>query len=130
MNLLAGNFFENYGLIFILVGCLLAIFVMNYYRNKQYTENEQKVMESLKVGADVKTTCGIYGTIHSINETRDGKIIVLKTDSDALIAFDARAIFSVVDRTIVEEDDLDADLTEDLKQEDNLDDLEKEVEGK
>ena len=115
-NLLAGGFFESYGILIILVVCLVVVFVMNYMRNKQYQENEQKTMDSLKVGAEVKTTCGIYGKIHAINETKDGKVITLETDSGSLIAFDARAIYNVVDRTIIEEDDLDDNLDDDLEE--------------
>lgn len=115
-NLLAGGFFENYGILIILVVCLIVVFVMNYMRNKQYQENEQKTLDALKVGAEVKTTCGIYGKIHAINETKDGKVITLETDSGSLIAFDARAIYNVVDRTIIEEDELDDNLEDDLEE--------------
>lgn len=112
VNLLQGSFMEKYGVLLIFVVAFIFICFINYSRSKQYMEAEDKMISELKVGADVKTKSGMYGKIHAINETKDGKIAVLETDSGALISFDIRAIYSVVDRTIIEEDDLDADLVE------------------
>lgn len=75
----------------IIMGVLLVVLVVMYIyssiRRKKYNQEATAMIESLKPGDKVKTYSGIYGTIVSIRETTDGKVVTLKTGSDDNFSF-------------------------------------------
>ena len=92
MNLLLETFFEQYGLIIILILAVGLFMGYYYFRSKKYQQTEATFHSSLKIGDKVKTYSGFYGTISKITETTDGKIITLQLGGNAFVEVDVRAI--------------------------------------
>lgn len=101
--LLEGTFWENYGLLIILVVALIAMFVWNYYRQKKYQKQEEQMMQDIKVGTRVKTYAGVYGTIVGIYESTDGRVAILSLDGNTTMEVDFRSIYSVDNKTKIED---------------------------
>ena len=95
MNLLLATFFEQYGLIIILL--LGFALMMGYYflRNKKFQQTENDFQNALKVGDKVKTYSGFYGTVEKITETTDGKVVSLRLGENAVIDVDIRALMGL-----------------------------------
>lgn len=82
----------------VLLVLVIGIFILNYFKSKKQRENMKNVVESLKVGDNVKTYSGFYGTIIEITETTDGKVAVLKTGNEknvGYISIDMNAIYAI-----------------------------------
>lgn len=82
----------------VLLILVIGIFVLNYFRSKKNQENMKNIVNSLKVGDNVKTYSGIYGKILEIIETTDGKVAVLETGTEknrGIFSIDINAIFGV-----------------------------------
>lgn len=93
-----GEFFRTYWLIFVLLILIIALYVFSFYRRKKYTEQTQNMLNTLRPGDKIKTYSGIYGTIVSIKETTDGKVILLEMGEGSKISYttiDANAIYGV-----------------------------------
>ena len=92
---------ENLGnviLIVILLVACVGMFILSYFRNKKYNDQQQKMHEEIKVGAKVLTKTFIYGVIEKITETTDGKIVLLKTgegDKVSYLEMNIEAIYSI-----------------------------------
>lgn len=102
-KLLAGSFWENYGLLIILVVALIAMFAWNFYRQKKYQKQEEQMMQEIKVGTKVKTYAGVYGTIVGIYESTEGKVAVLSLDGKTTVEVDFRSIYGVDNKKKIEE---------------------------
>ena len=83
MNLLlngtGNNSIGNVILIIVLLVACVGMFVLSYFKNKKYMQNQQNLLNEIKVGSKVLTKTFIYGTIEKITETTDGKIVLIKT---------------------------------------------------
>lgn len=82
----------------ILLVLVIGIFVLNYFRSKKNQENMKTMIDSLKVGDNVKTYSGIYGKIIEIIDTTDGKMVVLETGSEknkGIFSIDINAVFGI-----------------------------------
>ena len=101
MNLLLASFFEQYGLIIILVVAFALIMVYYYLKSKKYRETEDNFQNSLKVGDKVKTYSGFYGTVENITNTTDGKVITLRLGENATVDVDIRALMNIDEKTVV-----------------------------
>jgi len=100
--------------IVILVGIGL-MFVMSFVRNKKDTQARAELNESLKVGTKVITYAGVYGTIVSMKETTDGKVVVLETGDEehkSYMEILANAIAAVDKKEMVVLDENGNDVTE------------------
>lgn len=100
MNLLLAdqNGVGNLIIILILLVACVVMFVLSYFRNKKYMQNQQNLLDDLKVGSKVLTKTFIYGTIEKITETTDGKIVLIKTGEDdkcSYIEMNIDGIYSV-----------------------------------
>ncbi len=84
MNLLLAdqNGIGNLVVIILLLVACVALFVLSYFRNKKYMQNQQNLLNDLQVGSRVLTKTFIYGTIEKIWETTDGKVVLIKTGED------------------------------------------------
>ncbi len=69
----------NIILIIVLLVACVGMFVLSYFKNKKYMQNQQNLLNEIKVGSKVLTKTFIYGTIEKITETTDGKIVLIKT---------------------------------------------------
>lgn len=82
----------------VLLLLFIGIFIMNYFRSKKTQETMKNMVDSLKIGDNVKTYSGLYGKILEIIETTDGKVVVLETGSDrhkGIFSIDINAIYSI-----------------------------------
>jgi preprotein translocase YajC subunit len=82
----------------VLLALVIGIFILNYFRSKKTREGVKSMVDSLKVGDNVKTYSGLYGRIVEIIETTDGKVAVLETGSDknkGIFSIDINAIYGI-----------------------------------
>lgn len=100
--------------VIILVGIAL-MFVMTTVKNKKQTQARAELEDSLKVGTKVVTYIGVYGTIVSIKETTDGKVVLLETGDEkhkSYMEIMASAIAAVDKKEMVVLDENGNDVTE------------------
>ncbi len=71
----------------VLLVVLVVMYVFSYIRRKKYNQEAVAMIEALKPGDKVKTYSGMYGTIVSIRETTDGKIVTLETGDEKHISY-------------------------------------------
>lgn len=101
--LLESSFFQNYGLLIILVVALVAMFVWNYFRQKKYQQQEEQMMQEIKIGTKVRTYAGVYGTIVGIYESTEGRVAILSLDGNATVEVDFRSIYGIDNKTKIED---------------------------
>lgn len=101
--LLEGSFFQNYGLLIILVVALVAMFVWNYFRQKKYQQQEEQMIQEIKIGTKVRTYAGVYGTIVGIYESTEGRVAILSLDGKATMEVDFRSIYGIDNKTKIED---------------------------
>lgn len=95
MDLLLATFFEQYGLIIILVVGFALMMVYYFLRNRKFQQTENEFVNALKVGDKVKTYSGFYGTVEKITETTDGKVVTLRLGEKATVDVDIRALMGL-----------------------------------
>ena len=95
MDLLLATFFEQYGLIIILVVGFALMMVYYFLRNRKFQQTESEFVNALKVGDKVKTYSGFYGTVEKITETTDGKVVTLRLGEKATVDVDIRALMGL-----------------------------------
>ena len=82
----------------VLLVLVVGIYVLNYFRSKKSQESMKNMVDSLKVGDNVKTYSGLYGKIIEIVETTDGKVAILETGSEknkGIFSIDINAIYGI-----------------------------------
>lgn len=82
----------------VLLVLVVGIFILNYFRSKKSQETMKDMVDSLKVGDNVKTYSGLYGKIIEIVETTDGKVAILETGSEknkGVFSIDINAIYGI-----------------------------------
>lgn len=94
-NMLLQSFFEQYGLIIILLVAFALIMVYYFLRSKKFQQQESDFQTSLKPGDKVKTYSGFYGTVEKITETTDGKVVSLRLGKNSVIDVDIRALMGI-----------------------------------
>jgi len=103
--LAVGTFFSQYWPVLVLLVALIALYVVSIFRRKKDNEQAQKMIDELKPGTKVKTYTGFYGTIDSIRETTDGKVVMLRIGEEggkqAFVEIDANAIYGIDSKTDV-----------------------------
>lgn len=98
-NLLAET--QNLGNLILIIVLLVAcagMFILSYFRNKKYSEQQKQMLNEIKEGTKVLTKTFIYGTVEKITDTTDGKIVLLKTgegDKVSYLEMNLEAIYSV-----------------------------------
>lgn len=101
----AGTFFSQYWPVLVILVALIALYVVSMIRRKKDMNQARQMLDELKPGTKVKTYTGFYGTIDSIRETTDGKVVMLKIGEDGgkvgYIEIDANAIYGVDSKTDV-----------------------------
>lgn len=113
----------------ILLVLVIGIFLLNYFRSKKNQESMKNMVDSLKVGDNVKTYSGIYGKIIEIVETTDGKVAVLETGSEknkGIFSIDINAIYGIDEKkpvvydangnVVSEEEPKDGEKAEEIKE--------------
>lgn len=80
----------------ILLVALVAMYIVSSIKRKKYNQETIAMLDALKPGDKVKTYSGIYGTVVSIRETTDGKVITLETGDDknkSFVTIDSSVIY-------------------------------------
>lgn len=66
----------------VLLAILVVMYIFSAIRRKKYNQEVVAMLDALKPGDKIKTYSGIYGTIVSIRETTDGKVVTLETGDE------------------------------------------------
>jgi preprotein translocase subunit YajC len=76
-------------------GAILVVLVLFMFRNgRKRQRDQQSLAESLKPGAEIMTTFGVYGTIESIDEAENK--LVLRTGPTSELTIHRQAVGRVV----------------------------------
>lgn len=92
------DFFSTYWIVFVLLGLIIVMYIVSFVRRKKYNEQSQNMLNTLKPGVKVKTYSGFYGTILSVKETTDGKVLLLEMGEGNKVSYttiDANAVYGV-----------------------------------
>ena len=105
MSLLLANFWNSqWFLIILLVLVVVVMLVMSFTRKKKDDEYRKNLDQQIVRGAKVKTYGGLYGTVVSVTETTDGKIVLLESGEGNKVSYQQlhiNAIFGLDDKQIV-----------------------------
>ena len=98
-NLLTNNGgSSSWWILLVLVAILVIMYIISFVRRKKYNQQTVDMLESLKPGDKIKTYSGIYGTIVSIRETTDGKVVTIETGDEkhkSYTSIDSNAIYCI-----------------------------------
>lgn len=92
------DFLSRWWIIIALVILLVVMYVFSAKRRKDYNNQVIEMLNSLRPGDKIKTIGGFYGTIVSIKETTDGKVVLLEMGEGSKVSYmsiDANAIYGV-----------------------------------
>ena len=115
--MMLATFWDNYGLIIILIAVCVAMMVFYYIKHRKQENDIQEFEDSLKAGDRVKTYSGFYGEISNITLIKEDnnqvKIVTLKLGSGSFIDVDIRAIAQIDKREVAQQEQtLDAKVAE------------------
>ena len=85
-------------ILLVLLVVLIVAYIFSYIKRKKYNQETTNMLNSLKLGDKVKTYSGFYGTVVSIRETTDGKVVTLETGDDehkSYTTIDSNAIYCI-----------------------------------
>lgn len=66
-------------IILALIICAVALLVPTYIRQKKEFNARNELNSTIKKGVKIITTAGVYGTVESIEDTSDGKVVTIIT---------------------------------------------------
>lgn len=92
---LNASFFQDWGLLIILVVFLVFMLVFSSTRRKKEAKMAEDFANNLKVGDKIKTYSGIYGKILSIKNTPNGKMAVIETGEGKNVSYMTVDIFAI-----------------------------------
>ena len=124
----AGEFIKNNSVVILLIVALVAMLIMSYISSKKNNEARNQMANKLEKGVKVITQSGIYGTIESITETTDGKVVVISTgegDKKSYMQIHINAIANIDNKRNIVLDENGVDIT--FKDEDDKQNKAKEV---
>lgn len=85
-------------ILLVLLAVLIVAYIFSYFKRKKYNQETTNMLNSLRPGDKVKTYSGFYGTVVSIRETTDGKVVTLETGDDdhkSYTTIDSNAIYCI-----------------------------------
>lgn len=103
----------------ILIIGIAVLFIFSSMRNKKEMQSRQSLNDSLKKGTKIITYSGIYGTIVSMRETTDGKVVVIETGDDehkSFMEIHGNSIASIDTKEMVVLDENGNDVTNNVKE--------------
>lgn len=68
-------------IILVLIVSVVAMLVPTYLKQKKEMNARSELNSTIKKGVKIITTAGVYGTVESIEETSDGKVVTIVTGS-------------------------------------------------
>ena len=80
MRFLLANFFQSSGfLVIVLIVAMVLLCLASFSRRRKEQKYRDEPSAKIIKGAKVKTYTGIYGTVISIRNTTDGKLVLIET---------------------------------------------------
>lgn len=81
MNLMLsiGDWFAQNWIILVLIVLAIAMLVPSYLRQRKEMNARNELNSTIKKGTKIITTAGVYGTVQSIENTTDGKVVTIQT---------------------------------------------------
>ena len=81
MNLLlsVGDWFAQNWMLLVLIVVAVALLVPSYLKSKKESNARNELNNQIVKGTKIITTAGIYGTVESVEETTDGKVVTIIT---------------------------------------------------
>lgn len=104
MSLLLASNASTWVLLGVLVLLLVVWIVLGATRRKKDEASRRTLESAIVPGAKVKTYSGLYGTVVSVTETTDGKIVLLKTGEGNNVSYQnlhINAIYGLDTKAIV-----------------------------
>lgn len=101
LSLLNADFLSKYGILIVLAVALGLLMFMSFNRRKREEGVRNELLTKIAPGVKVKTYGGIYGTVVSIEETSDGKIVLLESGEGKKVSYQnihINAIYGVDDK--------------------------------
>ncbi len=99
MNFLLASFFNSsWFLVIVLVVAIGLLMLTSFLRRKKEDQYRSDLNDKLVKGAKVRTIGGVYGTIVSVRNTTDGKIVLLESgegDKKSYASFHINAILDI-----------------------------------
>ncbi len=114
-NLLANFWSSQWFLVVLLLVVVVLMIVMSFTRKKKEDTYRNELNEKIVKGAHVKTYGGLYGTVVSVTETTDGKIVLLQTGEGDKVSYQQlhiNAIYGIDDKQVVVLDENGNEVTE------------------
>ena len=86
-------------MIVVLIGLMIAMFAMSFIPQKKRQKKAQEMMNSITVGAKVKTIGGFVGEVKRIDTVNNNFILDLSANGDGsmMVTIDRSAIYVVLD---------------------------------
>ena len=81
------SFFSDYGLLIILVVAFILLMLVTFSRRKKEEEYKNDLNTKIVPGAKVLTRAGLYGTVISVTETTDGKIVLIESGEGDKVSY-------------------------------------------
>ena len=92
---LCSNFFQEWGILIILVVFLIFMLVFSASKRKKDAQMAEDFANNLKVGDKIKTYSGIYGKIVSIKDTPSGKVATIETGEGKNVSYMTVDVFAI-----------------------------------
>ena len=92
---LCSNFFQDWGILIILVVFLIFMLVFSASKRKKDAQMAEDFANNLKVGDKIKTYSGIYGKIVSIKDTPSGKVATIETGEGKNVSYMTVDVFAI-----------------------------------
>ena len=92
------GFADSYTLLIVLVVIIVGFLLLSLSRRKKEENYRNDLLNKVVPGAKVKTYSGLYGTVESITDTTDGKIVLVKTGEGDKVSYQLlhiNAIFGI-----------------------------------
>ncbi len=90
-------FNSSWFLIIVLIVAVGLLLLMSFTRRKKEEQYRNDLNEKLVKGAKVRTIGGIYGTIVSVRNTTDGKIVLLETGEGDKVSYTTVHMNAILD---------------------------------
>ena len=104
-----GSWFEQNWMIIVLLVVAVALVVPTFLRQRKEANARTELNNSIKKGAKIITTAGVYGVVDSIENTTDGKVVTIVTGNSknpSTMKIHINAIGGIDNKSSVKDDDV------------------------
>lgn len=100
------DFLAKNWMLLLMCVILIAFFVLTFLKQKKENNNRNDLVNGIKKGTKIVTTAGVYGEVESIEETTDGKVVVITTGNSvnpSTMTIHINAIMGIDNKTVVKD---------------------------